>query len=515
MLARTGCRTASRTERVRIYVESTTASLQIPFLISNWIAGRDAGASDAQWVEKRDPATGVVCSHVVRSDADAVAQAVAAAAAVQSTWAERPGVQRGLVLHEIVRVMEARRDQLAAVVALETGKSLKDAQGEVGGAIQLGLFFASESQRLYGRTTTSGTPHRQAMTVREPIGVAGLIVPANTAVAHIAWKVFPALVCGNTVVLKASEDAPATAWLFARCTDEAGLPPGVLNVVQGLGAEAGAALVAHPDVGVVSFTGSTRVGRDIQRVAGDRFARVSLELGGKNAFVVCDDADLDEAVRWATLSAFSNAGQRCASASRLLVFDGVYDAFRAQLLNRVHSLRVGPADDDDFGPVINERQLQSMIAAVERAVAGGARLLAGGHRLSGPAHADGYYMAPTLLEDVGPDAPLSCEEVFGPVTALYRVSGLREAIALANRSPYGLTACIHTTSVDRAWTFCRQVQSGVAVVNAGTYGSEPHMPFGGVRQSGNGTREPGTEALDVYSSLKDIYMNVDPRRAGA
>jgi alpha-ketoglutaric semialdehyde dehydrogenase len=424
-----------------------------------------------------------------------------------------PAVQRGLILHDVVRIMESRRDDLADVVARETGKSRKDAVGEVSGAIQLGLFFASEGQRLYGRTTTSGTPYRQAMTLREPVGVAGLIVPANTPVANIAWKVFPALVCGNAAVLKAAEDAPAVGWLFGQCTREAGLPSGVFNVVQGLGSEAGASLVAHPRVGVVSFTGSTRVGREVQRVAGDRFARVSLELGGKNALVVCDDADLDEAVKWTVLSAFSNAGQRCASASRVIAFDRIYDTFRDRLLDRVRTLRVGPADEDDFGPVINERQLQAMTAAVDRARAGGARVLAGGSRLSHPPYAEGYYMAPTVLERLSPDDELSCQELFGPITALYRVAGFNEAVELANHSPYGLTACIHTTSLDRAWMFCRLVQAGVVVVNAGTYGSEPHMPFGGVKQSGNGTREPGTEALDVYSSLKDVYMNLVPARA--
>jgi aldehyde dehydrogenase (NAD+) len=212
------------------------------------------------------------------------------------------------------------------------------------------------------------------------------------------------------------------------------------------------------------------------------------------------------------MSAFSNAGQRCASASRVIVFERIYDVFRDRLLDRVRTLRVGPGDDDDFGPVINERQLQAMVDAVARARGSGARVLAGGVRLDGVEHRAGFYMAPTVLEDVAVDSELSCSEVFGPITALYRVAGFEDAVALANRSPYGLTACIHTTSVDRAWMFCRRVHAGVAVVNAGTYGSEPHMPFGGVKQSGNGTREPGTEALDVYSSLKDIYMNVAPAR---
>jgi aldehyde dehydrogenase (NAD+) len=303
----------------------------IPDRIANWIANEERLAADAAWLEKTSPVTGRVNGWLAGSRAVDVALAVAAARTAQPAWAERPPVERGLILHSLVSAMQRRRDDLAGAVAADTGKSLKDAAGEVGGSIQLGLFFASEGQRLYGRTTTSGTAHRQVMTVREPVGVAGLIVPANTPIANIAWKVFPALVCGNTAVLKAAEDAPAVALLFAQCTREADGPSGVFNVVHGLGAEAGAALAAHPDVGVISFTGSTRVGRDIQRVAGDRFARVSLELGGKNALVVCDDADLDEAVKWATLSAFSNAGQRCASASRIIVFDAVYDDFRARL----------------------------------------------------------------------------------------------------------------------------------------------------------------------------------------
>jgi aldehyde dehydrogenase (NAD+) len=408
----------------------------------------------------------------------------------------------------MVRAMQDRAAEFAEVVAAETGKSAKDAAGETSGAIQLGLFFAGEGQRMYGRTTTSSVAGRRAMTIRQPIGVAGLIVPANTPIANVAWKAFPALVCGNTAVLKSAEDTPATAALFGEVAAAAGLSNGVLNVIHGLGREAGAALVAHPDVGVISFTGSTRVGREIQRIAGDRFARVSLELGGKNPFVVCDDADLEEAARWAALSAFSNAGQRCASGSRIIVFDSVYDRFRDRLIERAKALRVGSTDADDFGPVINERQLKSILDAVESARRSGATILTGGTRLTGAPHGDGYYIAPTLVENAPADHEVARAELFGPVATLQRVADLAEAIAAANDSLYGLTACIHTSNVDRALAFVERVQAGVAVVNAGTYGSEPHMPFGGWKQSGNGTREPGTEALDVYSQLKDVYLNV-------
>ena len=477
-------------------------------LLSNTIAGERRQARRGDTFPKLSPATGRQLSSVPRSSADDVDDAVRAAAAAQPAWGATPAVQRGLLLHQVVRAMQDRAVDFAEVVSTETGKSPKDAAGETSGAIQLGLFFAGEGQRLYGRTTTSGVAGRRAMTIRQPIGIAGLIVPANTPIANVAWKVFPALVCGNTAVLKSAEDTPATAALFADVAAAAGLPPGVLNVVHGLGSEAGAALVAHRDVGVVSFTGSTRVGREIQRVAADRFARVSLELGGKNPFVVCDDADVDEAARWAALSAFSNAGQRCASGSRIIVFDTIYERFRERLVDRAKALRVGSTDADDFGPVINERQLNAILEAIESARRAGASILAGGVRLTNPPLAGGYYVAPTLIENAPADHDVSCKELFGPVATLQRVRDLAEAIDLANDSPYGLTACVHTGNVDRALTFVDRVQAGVAVVNAGTYGSEPHMPFGGWKQSGNGTREPGTEALDVYSQLKDVYLNV-------
>ena len=477
----------------------------IPQLASNWIDGQQQMAMSEEVFSKLDPATGKLLCQVARSRATDVERAVQSAKQAQLAWADTPPVQRGMVLHEIVLGMKARQAEIAKIVAAETGKSYKDAYGETGGAIALGLFYASEGQRLYGRTATSGTPNKYAMTVRMPLGVAGLIIAANTPIANVAWKVFPALICGNSAVLKAAEDTPATAWIFGQIAQEAGLPSGVLNIVQGYGEEAGAPLVAHPDVAVVSFTGSTEVGRIIQRVAGERFARVSLELGGKNPLVVCDDADLDNAVKWTLLSAFSNAGQRCASGSRIIIFDAVYEEFRDRLVEKTKQLKIGTKDEDDLGPVINESQLNNMLAAITKAKEAGAEILVGGDRFSSP----GFYMAPTLLENVDPHSEISQCELFGPIAILYPVKDFEEALALANDSPYGLTASIHTRSLHRAVRFCDKVQSGVAVVNAGTYGSEPHMPFGGLKQSGNGTREPGTEALDVYSELKDVYINID------
>jgi acyl-CoA reductase-like NAD-dependent aldehyde dehydrogenase len=311
--------------------------------------------------------------------------------------------------------------------------------------------------------------------------------------------------------LKASEDAPETAVAFARLAAEAGVPAGVLNVVQGFGPEAGQPIVEDARVAVVSFTGSTAVGRMIARVAGERLAKVCLELGGKNPLVVCDDADLDQAANAAALSAFSNAGQRCAAGSRLIVFDAVYETFRELLVARAASQKVGPTDADDFGPVINERQLENMLGAVKRAREAGATVLTGGERLAGDGYDGGFYIAPTIVEGAAADSEISCTELFGPVTTLHRVFGFDEALKVANASPYGLTAAIWTSSIHRGQEFARRVVAGGVQVNGPTYGFEPHVPFGGLRDSGTGWREPGTEALDVYSDWKTVYVTHDPK----
>lgn len=483
-----------------------------PEEIPNWINGQEHFAFSGKLFDKLNPANGKLLCRVARSYAEDVDQGIKVAKKAQPAWADVLPVKRGEILHDVAMGLRRHREEVAQVVALETGKSYKSALAETDGAVALGLFMAGEGQRLYGRTTTSGVAHRYAMTVRQPMGVAGLIVPANTPIANVAWKVFPALICGNAVILKAAEDSPAVAWIFGKIAHQAGLPPGLLNILQGFGEEAGAPLVANPDVDVISFTGSTAVGRRIGAIAGERLAKVSLELGGKNPLIVCDDADLENAARWVLLSAFSNAGQRCASASRIIMFEAIYERFRDMLLEGTKKLKIGPKDDDDFGPVINEKQLNAILSLVQRAAQKGAHILAGGYRLTDPEHREGFYMAPTLIESIDPHDEVSKTELFGPITCLYRVKDFAEALSLANDSPYGLTACIHTRSLHRAIQFTQKVQAGVAVVNAGTYGSEPHMPFGGLKQSGNGSREPGTEALDIYSNLKDVYISIDPNQ---
>ena len=483
----------------------------IPVQVGNWIGGQESPAVSGEVFDKLNPADGGIICRVARSRAADVGLAVAAASVAQAAWAEVTPVRRGEILLDVALALKTRREEVARVVAAETGKSLKEAIGETNGAIAQGVFMAGEGQRLYGRTTTSGVAHKYAMTIRQPLGIAGLIIAANTPIANVAWKVFPALICGNAAILKASEDAPVTAWLFGKLAHEAGLPPGVLNIINGFGEEAGAPLVANPNVSVISFTGSTAVGRRIAIEAGGRLAKLSLELGGKNPLVVCDDADLDNALKWVLLSAFSNAGQRCASGSRIIVFDAIYDEFRNRIVEAAGKLRVGTADEDDFGPVINESQLTNMLDAIEHARAAGAKVLVGGSRLNTGQHQKGFYLAPTVIEGVGPDDPISTTELFGPIACLYRVKDFNEALKRANDSPYGLTACIHTRNLHRAIQFTQKVESGVAVVNAGTFGSEPHLPFGGSKQSGNGSREPGTEALDIYSNLKDVYISIDPQ----
>jgi aldehyde dehydrogenase (NAD+) len=477
--------------------------------VPNLVAGREAPAAAGEWLEKVRPADGEPLCRFARSRAEDVDAAVAAAVAAQAAWARETPVARGDLVREIALTLRERRDELSELVAAETGKSLALARGETDAAVEMGLFVAGEGRRLYGRTTTSSVPHRTVMAVRQPVGIAGLLMSFNTPLPNIAWKAFPAVFCGNAAVVKPSEEVPASALAFARIAHGCGLPPGVLNVVQGLGAEAGAALVAHPSVDLVSFTGSAATGRTINEAAAPRLAKVVMELGGKNALVVCDDADLDGAVRWALASAFSNAGQRCAAASRIVVFDAVYDEFRERFVAAAEALSVGTGDDDFLGPVISERSMERILGVVERAAAGGAQVLTGGARVGDR----GSCLAPTVLEGVPRDAELSCDELFGPVAALYRVRDLDEALEVANDSPYGLTAAIHTASLHRAMRFSEEARAGVVVVNGGTHGSEPHMGFGGVKQSGTGWREAGVEALDVYTEWKYVNLVADPAKA--
>jgi alpha-ketoglutaric semialdehyde dehydrogenase len=479
-----------------------------PEKIPNIIGGEEKPPSVHQYLDNINPHDGSLINKYARSTEQDLIESVQIAKKAQIEWSAFTPVKRGQILYDLCDKIKENQNEIAQIVATETGKSMKMALEETGGAMALGQFFAGEGQRLFGRTLPSGVPNKSVMTVREPVGIAGLIVPANTPIANVAWKIFPALICGNAVILKSSEDAPGTSWIIGKLASEVGLPAGILNVLHGLGNEIGEPLIKHPDIGVISFTGSTQVGKRIASIAGERLAKVSLELGGKNPLVVCDDADLDNALNWVLLAAFSNAGQRCASGSRIIIMEKVYDEFKRMLLEATQKLVMGIGDNDDLGPVINERQLKNMLSAVSAAQQRGAAILIGGERSKAPEHKNGYYMCPSILENISSEDEISQCELFGPITILYQVKTYEQALNMANNSDYGLTSAIHTTNVNRAFHFAQNVKAGISVVNGGTFGSEPHMPFGGQKMSGNGTREPGTEALDVYSELKAIHFNI-------
>jgi len=478
-----------------------------PDKVLHFINGRTDDTAVGSF-ENINPHTAEVINTVVRGNADTVNAAIDAARAAQPKWAKKTPIERGQLLYSVCQKMEEHADTLAEIVATETGKIFREARGEVGGGIALGSFYSGEGQRMFGRSLPSGVAGKVSTTVRTPLGVAALVISANTPIANFCWKVFPALICGNSVVLKASEDAPYLSTYMAELFSACGLPDGCLNILHGYGEDVGQPLVESPRVDVISFTGSTKVGRIIAEAAARNLTKVSLELGGKNPLVVCDDADIDLAVQWTCLSAFSNAGQRCSSASRIIIHEKIYNDFVKRLIEATQKLKLGVDDDCDLGPVVNERQLKNILSSITTAVDNGAKILHGGAR----APMDGFYLTPTILENINEDDDINTHELFGPVAQLYKVRSFNDAIVMCNNSPYGLTAAIHTTNVNKGMLFAQQARVGVAMINGGTYGSEPHMPFGGFGLSGNGTREPGTEAIDIYSDLKNIcqiIQNID------
>jgi acyl-CoA reductase-like NAD-dependent aldehyde dehydrogenase len=483
-----------------------------PPLTLNAIDGCALPAKDGATFERRSPVDDSVVAVVAASGPADVDAAVTAARAAWRPWSQQLVTARGEVLRAIAEELRARGDELVAAVRTETGKPEKDARGELGAAIELAYFMSSEGRRFYGRTTTSGVPGKHVAIERAPVGVAGLIVAANTPLPNYAWKVFPALLCGNAVVLKPSEHTPLSAALFVEVLHAAGVPSGVVNLVHGLGPVAGTALVDHERVDLVSYTGGTEVGREIARRAGGRLAKTCLELGGKNPLVVCDDADLAAAAKAAVASAFSNAGQRCAAGSRLIVDQRVREEFLVHLLPMIAALRVDGEPDADLGPVVSKPQLERIVASVEQAVGAGAEVLAGGGPVQDAPWDKGAFMQPTLLAvPQGAPDPLPFE-VFGPVTCLETVSDFEAALVKADDTAYGLTAAVHTRDMTRARRFVEYVQAGMVSVNGPTYGSEMNAPFGGFRASGNGYRECGTEVLDFYSEWKAVNTWTDPNR---
>lgn len=484
--------------------------MSYPKFVPHWIADVAVTPKDTATFEKRNPANDQVIAEVARGGAAEVAHALSAAAGAADEWARTPVPKRGAILGRAAILLREREKAFGEIIQAETGKPWKNAVAEVASSADLAVFMEGEGSRLYGRTMPSPIPNRTVQTLRSPIGVCAGIMPFNSPLAGIAWKAFPALLCGNAIVAKSHELTPYTAIAFGQLLKDAGLPVGVYGAVQGFGPDAGAPLVQDARVGVVSFTGSSATGKLIQKMVSERrvLAKVCLELGGKNPFVVCDDADLDLAADLAVASAFIDAGQRCASGSRILVFASIYEKFREAFLARVAKVKVGSGPDDECGPVISKANLDRLINQVRGAVDRGALLVAGGNAVT--SLAPGYYMQPTVLENVSPKDEVSQHELFGPVTCLYRVNNFDEAVRLANGTQYGLTGAIHTSNLHRAQEFITRYQGGLVSINGATYGAGPHMPFGGVKNSGNGFREPGTEALDVYTELKTVVINHVP-----
>jgi acyl-CoA reductase-like NAD-dependent aldehyde dehydrogenase len=447
-----------------------------------------------------------------RSDAADVADAVAAAEHAQRTWRLVPVPTRGEIVLRAALLIEQRKEDLARAMTREMGKVLAEARGDVQEAIDMGKYIAGEGRRFFGQTVPSELPNKFAMLVRDSIGVVGLITPWNFPLAIPSWKVFPALLAGNGIVFKPAEDTPLLATLFVQILEEAGVPAGVVNLVTGYGPEAGHPLLTDPRVRMISFTGSSEVGRLIGEETGKRLKRCSLELGGKNAIVVLADADLDLVLDGALWGGFGTSGQRCTASSRLIVEQPVADTLTEALAERVRALRLGDGLDPqtDVGPLINADQLRRVHSYTEVGVAEGARLVAGG-TMRGDELDGGYFYAPTLFDRVTPSMRIAQEEIFGPTVSILQVHNFAQAIEVANGTEYGLSLALYTRDIDRAFTAIRDLQSGLVYINAPTIGAEIQLPFGGIKGTGNGHREAGTSAIEQFSELKSVFIDYSGR----
>jgi aldehyde dehydrogenase (NAD+) len=452
-----------------------------------------------------NPSTGEVIDSFPRSGAKEVERAVATARAAWEDWRLVPAPERGNILFRFAELLRRDKPALSDLMTREMGKVKAEAGGDIQEAIDMSYYMGGEGRRLFGQTTPSELRDKFMMSVRMPVGVVGAITPWNFPIAIPAWKLTPALVCGNTVVLKPAEDTPLLAQRFVDLLHEAGLPEGVVQIVHGFGEEAGDALVRHPDVPVITFTGSRETGVLVTKAAADNLKHVHLELGGKNAIIVMDDADVDLAVDGIVWSAFGTAGQRCTAASRVIVHRAVYDELQKKLVARAERMIIGAPWEDatEIGPVINEAAVEKIHSYTEIGRDEGAKLLTGGERVEG----HGFYYRPTVFADVDPQMRIAQEEIFGPTTALIPVDSFEEAVYAANSVKYGLSSSIFTRDVNKAFKAMRDLQTGITYINAGTTGAEVHLPFGGMKQTGNGHREAGQAALDVFTEWKSVYVD--------
>jgi alpha-ketoglutaric semialdehyde dehydrogenase len=474
---------------------------------ANFVSGEWRPSRSGATYEKRGPwRPSEIVGEFPRSDAEDVTDAVAAANEAFPAWSRLAAAARGEVLRTAADAVDRRVEQIAQDMTLEMGKPIREARMEAARMAQILRFFAGEGLRETGERYEQAATGSVVYTMRRPLGVVALITPWNFPAAIPAWKAAPALVYGNTVVMKLAQESPLTGLHLAACLEEGGIPAGAFNVVVGRGSEVGTPLVEHPDVRAISFTGSVAVGVQVREQATALGKRVQLELGGHNPLIVMADADLDRAAEAAYAGAFWSAGQKCTATRRILVEDPVYDDFRARLLARVERGRVGdPADaETEVGPIVNESQLAEVLAGIEKGRTDGGSVIAGGERVDDEA----YLLAPTLFEGLADDAFLSCQEVFGPVTSLYRFSSLDEALRRANAVEYGLSASIFTSSLASARRFAQEIEAGIVRINGQTAGADVHVPFGGVKSSGFGPHEQGRAAMEFYTEVVTVYEDV-------
>ena len=482
----------------------------MPQKFQNLINGNWSDAKSGRTFENRNPANWDELIGVFpKSGKEDVDEAVKAARSAFEKWRLVPAPKRGDILRKIGDIMVARKEELAREMTREMGKVIAETRGDVQEGIDTAYYASSEGRRLFGHTVPSELPNKFAMAIRVPIGVAGIITPWNFPMAIPTWKIFPAVLSGNTVVFKPATDTPKTAATLVEIMMDAGIPEGVVNIVHGSGGEVGNAITSHPDIDLISFTGSTAVGKQIQKDSSETLKRVSLELGGKNAQIVMNDADLDLALDGVLWGAFGTTGQRCTATSRLILHEKIYDQFMSTLVERTNKLRLGNGllPTTDVGPCVNEKQRESVHKYVEIGLKEGAKLAAGGSPASGEELNKGWFYEPTIFTDVTPDMRIAKEEIFGPVLSVLRANSLNESISILNNTVYGLSSSIYTRNVNEAFIAVRDIKAGITYVNVPTIGAEAHLPFGGVKQTGNGHREGGWTVYDFFTEWKAVYVD--------
>ncbi|KAB2878470.1 aldehyde dehydrogenase family protein [bacterium] len=476
----------------------------------NFINGEWKDAKSGQTFENRNPANwDEVIGTFPKSAEEDVNEAVGAAKAAWEEWRLTPAPKRGDILKKVGDLMVERKEELAREMTREMGKVLTETRGDVQEGIDTAYYAASEGRRLFSYTAPSELPNKFAMAIRTPIGVAGIVTPWNFPMAIPTWKIFPALVCGNCVVFKPASDTPKTATSLVQILHDAGVPKGVINIVHGGGGAVGMKIVEHPDVALISFTGSSGVGKTIAQSCGKTLKRVSLELGGKNAQVVMDDANLELALDGVLWGAFGTTGQRCTATSRLILHEKIHDKFVDMLVKRTEKLRLGDGLEKgvEVGPCVNEDQLNTDHEYVEIGKAEGAKLMCGGERATEGDLKKGWFYKPTIFTNVKPGMRIEQEEIFGPVLSVIKVKNLDEAIEVLNDTVYGLSSSVYTRNVNDSFRAIRDIKAGITYINAPTIGAEAHLPFGGVKETGNGHREGGWAVYDFFSELKTVYVD--------